>query len=91
MQILRTIIVIALFYYGFKLLTKYVFPSILKRWLNKKMGDFENQGQQHFKSQQEAEQFAKEQEGEVKIQKRGPHTNSETKDLGDFVDFEELD
>jgi hypothetical protein len=91
MQILRTIAIIALFYYGFKFLAKTVFPWILKRWINKKMGQFQNQGQQQYQNQQQAQDFAKEHEGEVKIQSRGKKSESETKDMGDFVDYEEVD
>jgi len=91
MQILRTIAIIALFYYGFRFLARTVFPWILKRWINKKMGQFQNQGATQFQEQESAQEFAKEHEGEVKIKTRGDKTQSETKDMGDFVDFEELD
>ena len=91
MQILRTIAIIGLFYYGFKFLAKYVFPWILKRWINKKMGQFQNQGATQFQEQEKAQEFAKEHEGEVKIQSRGEKTQSETKDMGDFVDYEEVE
>ncbi len=91
MQILRTIAIIALIYYGFKFFTRTVFPWILKRWINKKMGQFQNQGQQQYQEQQKAQDFAKQHEGEVKIQSRGNKSESETKDMGDFVDYEEVD
>jgi hypothetical protein len=91
MQILRTIAIIALIYYGFKFFAKTVFPWILKRWINKKMGQFQNQGQQQYQDQQKAQEFTKQHEGEVKIQTRGSKTESETKDMGDFVDFEEVE
>jgi len=91
MQILRTIAIIALVYYGFKFLARTVFPWILKRWINKKMGQFQNQGQQQYKDQQQAQEFSKQHEGEVKIKARGNKIESETKDMGDFVDYEELD
>ena len=55
------------------------------------MGQFQNQGQQQYKDQQQAQEFSKEHEGEVKIQTRGEKTQSETKDMGDFVDYEEVD
>jgi len=91
MQILRTIAIIGLIYYGFKFLARTVFPWILKRWVNKKMGQFQNQGQQQYKDQQQAQEFTKQHEGEVKIQTRGEKTQSDTKDMGDFVDYEEVD
>jgi hypothetical protein len=91
MQILRTIAIIALIYYGFKFLAKTVFPWILKRWVSNKMGQFQNQGQQQYKDQQQAQEFSKKHEGEVKIQSRGEKTQSDTKDMGDFVDYEEVE
>ena len=91
MGLLRTIVIIALFYYGFKLLTRYVFPFLLKRWVNKKMGQFQNQGQQQYKDAQQAKEFAKQHEGEVKIKARGNKSEPETKDIGDFVDYEEVE
>jgi bacteriorhodopsin len=87
----RTIAIIVLFYYGFKLLAKYVFPFFLKRWVNKKMGQFQNQANSQFQDQQKAQEFVKEHEGEVKIKSRGNHTKPETGDMGDFVDYEEVD
>ena len=91
MQILRTIAIIGLIYYGFKFLARTVFPWILKRWINKKMGKFQNQGNTQFQEQQQAQEFSKEHEGEVKIQSRGSKTQSDTKDMGDFVDYEEVE
>lgn len=91
MGLLRTLAIIGLIYYGFKFLAKTVFPWILKRWLNKKMGQFQNQGENQFNEQQKEQNFAKEHEGEVKIKARGSKTQSDTKDMGDFVDFEEVD
>ena len=89
--LVKTILFIALFYYGFKFLARYVFPFFLKRWVNKKMGQFQNQGNTQFQEQQKAQQFAKEHEGEVKIKSRGNNSKTETGDLGDFVDYEEVD
>ncbi|NQX97577.1 MAG: DUF4834 family protein [Flavobacteriales bacterium] len=91
MGLLRTLAIIGLFYYGFKFLAKTVFPWLLKRWVNKKMGQFQQQGQTQFNDQQQAQEFAKEHEGEVKIKARGGKTESETKDMGDFVDYEEVE
>lgn len=90
MQLLRTIAIIVIVYYGFKLLARYVFPFLLTRWVNKKMGQFQNQSQQQFRDAEQAKQFAKEHEGEVKI-KTNKKTNSSTINDGEFVDYEEID
>ena len=55
------------------------------------MGQFQNQGQQQYQNQQQAQDSAKQHEGEVKIKARGSKIKSETKDMGDFVDYEEVE
>lgn len=90
MQLLRTIAIIVLVYYGFKLLTRYVFPFLLTRWVNKKMGQFQNQSQQQFRDAEQAKQFAKEHEGEVKIKTTKKTTPSSSND-GEYVDYEEVE
>ena len=87
----RTIVIIFIIFYGFRLLSRYVFPWLLKRWMNKKMQQFQGQAQQQFRSQEQAREFAKEHEGEVKIKTPKQSTKNESDDLGDFVDFEEVD
>lgn len=91
MQFLRTIIIIFIIIYGLRILSRYVFPFLLKRWMNKKMEQFQNQAQSQFKEQQKAQQFAKEHEGEVKIKARGKHDKPESDGLGEFVDYEEVE
>lgn len=92
MQLLRTIAIIFIIFYGFRLLARYVFPWLLKRWMNKKMGQFQNQANSQFQDQQKAKDFAKQREGEVKIKSKGKGgANSSTEDVGDYVDYEEVD
>ena len=94
MQLLRTIAIIVIVYYGFKLLARYVFPFLLSRWVNKKMEQFQNQSQQQFRDAEQAKQFAKEHEGEVKIKpnkKTTPSTINSSINSDDYVDFEEID
>ncbi len=87
---IRTIAIILLVYYGFKLLSRYVFPFLLKRWMEKKMGQFQNQSGQQFNSTDQAKQFAKEHEGEVKV-KTTKSSKSSTLNDGEYVDFEEVE
>ena len=54
------------------------------------MGQFQNQSQQQFRDAEQAKQFVKEHEGEVKIKvKKG--TKPSSTDDGEFVDYEEVD
>ena len=91
MQLLRTIAIIFIVIYGFRLLAKYVFPFLLKRWLNKKMGQFQNQNNNQYQEQQKAQKFAKEQEGKVKIKSKSDNNKPESDGLGEFVDYEEVE
>ena len=91
MQLLRTIAIIIIVYYGFKFLFRIVFPFLITRWANKKMQEFQQNAQNQFKSQEEAKQFAKQNEGKVKIQPTTKNNKPETDGLGDYVDYEEVE
>ncbi len=88
--LLRTVLIIFIIFYGFKLLVRYVFPVLLKNWVNKKMNQFQNQSQSQFNEQEQAAQFVKEHEGEVKI-KSTSKNKTETEGMGDEVDYEEVE
>lgn len=90
MQLLRTIAIIIIVYYGFKLLVRYVFPVLITRWANKKMQEFQNQAQYQFKAEEEAKKFAKQHEGEIKINTAKKNDKHESDNIGDYVDYEEV-
>jgi len=86
MGLLRTLLILAIIYYGFKVLARYIFPIFLKRFVKKAQDNFERQ--QGYVDPDEA----KKREGEVNIKSntQSQSTNESTKDeLGDYVDFEE--
>lgn len=68
-----------------------VFPFLLTNWANKKMQEFQQNAQNQFKSQEEAKQFAKQNEGKVKIHPNTKNNKSESDGLGDYVDYEEVE
>ena len=76
-SLLRTILVILVIYYGVKFLFRYVFPMLLKNYVDNKM----NQHKSGI-NEQEAEQINK-QKGRVTISK------DPSKD-GEYVDYEEV-
>lgn len=88
MQILRTILIILLVYYGFKFIFKVVVPFLLTRWINKKTQQFQQQNQ--FTDSEKAKEFAKQKEGEVKIKTTNKSQKPDTNDIGDYVDYEEV-
>jgi len=59
--------------------------------MNNKMKEFQNKNHQQFNEQHKAQQFAKEHEGEVKIQSKPQKNKPDTDDIGDFVDYEDVE
>lgn len=79
---LRTLIIIAVIYFGFRFIVRYLFPKIIDKGM-KNM-------QQKMREQQQ-QQHPKRPEGEVTIEKEpGQHSRNQ-KDNGEYVDFEEVD
>ncbi|WP_405296778.1 DUF4834 family protein [Algibacter sp. Ld11] len=83
MGLLRTIFIIVLVYYLFKVLSRIFAPFLMKFAVKKAEERFGGQ----FQKQQQ--QPAKK-EGEVTIDKI-PNTRTSNKDVGDYVDYEEVD
>ncbi|GAL63230.1 MULTISPECIES: DUF4834 family protein [Algibacter] len=83
MGLLRTIFIIVLVYYLFKVLSRIFAPLLMKFAVKKAEERF---GGQFQKQQQEPVN----KEGEVTIDKI-PNTRTSNKDVGDYVDYEEVD
>ena len=83
MGLLRTIFIIVLVYYLFKVLSRIFAPFLMKFAVKKAEERF---GGQFQKQQQEPVN----KEGEVTIDKI-PNTRTSNKDVGDYVDYEEVD
>lgn len=83
MGLLRTIFIIVLVYYLFKVLSRIFAPFLMKFAVKKAEERF---GGQFQKQQQEPAK----KEGEVTIDKI-PNTRTSNKDVGDYVDYEEVD
>ena len=83
MGLLRTIFIIVLVYYLFKVLSR-IFAPLLMKFAVKK-------AEEHFGGQfQKQQQEPVNKEGEVTIDKI-PNTRTSNKDVGDYVDYEEVD
>lgn len=83
MGLLRTIFIIVLVYYLFKVLSRIFAPFLMKFAVKKAEERFGGQ----FNQQQQA---PKKKEGEVTIDKI-PNIKTSNKDVGDYVDYEEVD
>ncbi|MGJ8550016.1 DUF4834 family protein [Winogradskyella wichelsiae] len=90
MGLLRTILIIVLVYFGFKILAR-LFAPILLKFVAKKaeekfggqFGGFQNQNQQR--------QEQKQKEGETIIDKMPNNNGSSNPKVGEYVDYEEID
>lgn len=82
---LRTILIILLVWYGVKVLTRILAP-VLMRYVAKKAE--KRYGQQFDQYQQPKK--AKKKEGEISIDKM-PQQKTSNKDVGEYVDYEEID
>ncbi|MBT2160712.1 DUF4834 family protein [Zobellia barbeyronii] len=89
MAFLKTIFIILLVYYLFKILVKMFAPKIFgyaarktQEHFSEKFGDFAQQGYG---------QAPTDQSGEVIIDKKPSRKNSSNNKVGDYIDFEEID
>ncbi|MGY3794546.1 DUF4834 family protein [uncultured Aquimarina sp.] len=81
--VLKVILILLLIYYGLKILTR-LFGPLLLRYVTKKAGErFQQQFQQYNQSQSSGD-------NDVTIDKK-PKQKSTNKDVGEYIDFEEID
>lgn len=78
----QTLAIIFIIYYGLKMFSKYVAPFLLKRAATK----FE----EHVKNQQQPEE-PKGKVGETIIEKKPKSNKGSNDDVGEYVDYEEVD
>jgi hypothetical protein len=84
-DVLETILIILLVYFAFKLLIKWFGPLLLKYFLRKMGKRFEQQ----FKQQKRPS--AREKEGKVSIDKKPETRRTSNKDVGEYIDYDEID
>lgn len=82
MGLLRTIVIIMLVYYVFKIVARYAFPFFIKRF----MGKMENR----MRNQQDINRQEDINIGETVIDKK-PTNETSSKNVGEYVDYEEVD
>ena len=84
--LVRTILIILLIYFGFKILARLFAPFLLKYVAKKAEQRFGGQfGQSNSHKNQKQEK-----EGEISIDKV-PKTHTSNKDVGEYVDYEEIE
>jgi hypothetical protein len=77
MQLLRTILIIVIAYYVFRLISRYVLPWVARYFLRRSMKGFEGRQQ-------------RKREGEVTID-RAPGKKGALDHIGEYVEYEEVE
>ncbi|WBL23668.1 DUF4834 family protein [Zunongwangia sp. HRR-M8] len=81
-----------LVYFGFKILLKYFGPMLLKYAMRKMGRKFEQQFSQQFGGgQQRTQQQNSAKEGKVSIDKEPKNRRKSNKEVGEYIDYEEID
>ena len=80
---LKTILIIMLIYYGIKFFGRLLAPVLLQRVVNKM--------QERFQQQYQNPQNPSQEEGKVTLKKTNISTKTKSDDVGDYVDFEEVE
>ncbi|HZJ35993.1 MAG TPA: DUF4834 domain-containing protein [Gillisia sp.] len=83
-SILKTILIIMLIYFGFKIMIRFFGPLILKYFL-KKIG---NKFQQQFNQQAQPDSKEK---ADFNTDKKSPKNMKPNKKVGEYIDYEEID
>lgn len=80
---IRTLLVIAIIYFGIRIVSRYVLPLLVDKGV-KNM-------QQKMQNQQRKNQQPSRPEGEVTLEKDRNQRSNNSQNQGDYVDFEEVD
>lgn len=78
----RTLFIIAIIYFGIKLISRYVLPLLIDKGVKNMQQKMQNQQRQNEPSRPE---------GEVTIEKNKTDKSTSAKNKTDYVDFEEVD
>ena len=84
MGLLKTIAILIIIYYVIKFFSRYIAPIFLKKVINNVEKKFKEQQQQYQQDQTAGEV------GETVIAKKPTQPKESNKDVGDYVDYEEI-
>ncbi len=85
MNFIRTILIIVLIYYAFKIIGKFVFPLLFKKVMRNVEKKFNEQNHRNSTNQQRAK------EGETVIDKTPNQTKKINDDAGEYIDYEDVE
>ena len=83
MGLLRTIAIIIIVYYVFKFISRYILPLFVKKMV-------ENVQKKYTEQQQNKYEDSNGKVGETVIAKKPNESKESNKDVGDYVDYEEV-
>lgn len=84
MGLLKTIAILIIVYYVFKFFSRYIAPIFLKKVVSNMEEKIRKQQEQHQSNQTEGNV------GETVIDKKAPSAKEGNKNVGDYVDYEEI-
>lgn len=87
MILVKTILILFLVYYLFKILAKLFAPKIINYAAKKTEAHFK----ERFGGFTQQNNTAEEQVGDVTIEKKPTQKNNTSEKVGDYIDFEEID
>lgn len=85
MGFLRTIAIFVIIYYAFKLFSRYIAPIFLKKVINNVEKKYKEQQQQQSEQQNPQGKV-----GETVIAKKPAEPKESRKDVGEYVDYEDV-
>ena len=85
MNLIRTILIIVLIYYALKMIGRFAFPLLLKKMMRNVEKKFNQQGQGSPSNQPPVK------EGETVIDKTPNQAKKSNDDVGEYVDYEEVE
>ena len=87
-EVLRVLLIVLLIYFGFKLIIRWFGPIILRYFLKKVGKKFEQKFNQFDPM---AGQQQQRKQGEVTIDKKPKNKRKSKNDVGEYIDYEEID
>jgi len=90
--LIKTLLIVLFFYYGFKVLARLLAPFLMRYAAKKIQDKFKDQMGQHMRGSGFGQQDNPEKEGEIHFRsKRSSQDKINSDSVGDYVDFEEIE
>ena len=92
MGLIKTLLIVLFFYYGFKVLARWLAPFLMRYAAKKIQDKFKDQMGHHMRGSGFGQQDNPKKEGEVYVRsKKSSQDKINSDSVGDYVDFEEIE